>query len=315
MKTRQYILRDLEAEFNTNAQGIKFAFKDPAGIYNSNFTTDRFGTGVNENWYDVITEEIVPVVISSFNAGFMSHPNIRGFSGNIQLSFLVDADDQVEIVAAMEEVINRLPGLNIDLLDNDDISTGYNITLNSSFPLFVVNELYNETRYIQYNLDISVLALEQLLSANNIKLEMQSQALGTGYVELPILNYTPNRARETTAVQKPSTNSIVSIVRNSAWLASFTFYVSLKEEGNITLKQFSQKIIEILENSTLNQNELFDLRITYKPFNNYTVNKTVLISNIQTTFVRDDMASITLQVEEAYTTTTTTPAPEVINNG
>jgi hypothetical protein len=41
----------------------------------------------------------------------------------------------------------------------------------------------------------------------------------------------------------------------------------------------------------------------------------VLISNIQTTFVRDDMASITLQVEEAYTTTTTTPAPEVINNG
>jgi len=303
MKIRQYILRDLEAEFNTNAQGIKFAFQDPAGIYNSNFTTSRYGSGPTENWYELIEEGFVPVVISSFDSGFLSHPSVRGFSGTINLSFLVDFENQQNILEAIEESIDKLPGLNFNLLTDapNPTSTGYNITFNSTFPSLVNNQIFNELRYIQYNCDISVLATKDSLSGNNIKIEMQTDSVSEAYIELPVLIYAPNRARQTTPVQRPLTNSTVSVAKNSAWLGSVTFYASTQTTGGVSLQPFLTKIITMLENSTQAQNELFKLKITYPSLNDIFFVKDVIISNISTSFVRDDMSTITLQLEEAYT--------------
>lgn len=306
MEIRQLILKELRDLLNTNAQGIQFRIDDPSGIYNSNFTNVRFGDPEeNENWYDLISEQVVPVVVNSFDASFVPQPDVRAFSGGAQLSFLVDFEKQQDIIAAIEDFVNKLPGLTLDLFkdpieDEDPVFTGYNITFNGSFPVFVNTEIFDDMRYNLYRLNISILGLLESFSANNMEVYLSNEGLGTGYVKIPFINYTPNRTRESTVVQQIGTNSVVSVAKNSVWLGTVSFFLSTNDTGNVSLQDLTRKILQILENSSLNQNDLFKLKVVYKTPVDYTVEKDVIITGIQSNFIRDDLASVTLQLEEAY---------------
>ena len=297
MEIRKLIQKDLEDLLNTNAQGIEFILGEPAVTYNSLFALQRFGdpsTNPNEEWYEVITEEFLPVVVNSFDAVFISQPKIRGFSATMSISFLIPFEDQTLALAAIEGFVNKLPG-RVETIDNN-----YYVSYNSSFPTFAETQVYNEIRFIQYNVRLGIMALQDTFSLQNIKIEISNSNLNNGeFVELPILAYVPNRMRETTVVQKINTNAVLSLAKNSAWAANIGFFLSISSDDNNELKNITAKMLQVLEDSSQEQNELYILRITYEPLD-YVIEKNVIITGIQTNFTREDMASITIMFEEAY---------------
>jgi hypothetical protein len=102
--------------------------------------------------------------------------------------------------------------------------------------------------------------------------------------------------RNTTVIQEPNTSFAKSVAKNSVWTASISFIPSLKTSKTA----LTTELLKILEDSTENQNKVFSLEIEYTLLG-YTIVKNVLITGVQTSFIRGDMASMTIMVEEAYT--------------
>jgi hypothetical protein len=300
MEIRTIILNDLENLLNTNAQGIEFIIGQPAVTYNSLFALQRFGDpNNNEKWYEVITTEFTPVVLNGFNAAFVPQPKLRGFSSSVDLMFLIPFQSQADNLQAIEDFVAKLPARSIN-------QNGYFINYNASFPVFNTTEVYNEEKFLQYTVNIFALAVEDSFTLNNMKVELSTSTVNSGaFVEVPILAYTPNRMRETTVVQKVGTNSVKGVAKNSAWVASLNFYLSTNNDDNGLLRNMTSKILSILEDSTVSQNEIFNLRVTYQldPDNlntKYITTKEVIITGVNSDFSRDDIASVTINVEEAY---------------
>jgi hypothetical protein len=300
MEIRTIILNDLENLLNTNAQGIEFIIGQPAVTYNSLFALQRLGDpDNNENWYEVITTEFTPVVLNSFDAAFVPQPKLRGFSASVNLMFLIPFQSQSNNLQAIEDFVAKLPARSIN-------EGGYFINYNASFPVFNTTEIYNEEKFLQYTVNIFALAVEDSFTLNNMKVELATSTVNGGaFVEVPILAYVPNRMRETTVVQKVGTNSVKGVAKNSAWVASLNFYLSTNSDDNGLLRNMTSKILSVLEDSTVSQNEIFTLRVTYQldPDNlntKYTSTKQVIITGVNSDFSRDDIASVTINVEEAY---------------
>lgn len=310
MDIKNLILNDLEKQLNTNPEGIEFVIGRPAVLYNSNFAIERFGDpdrlidnpdnpgeqiNAGEEWYEVVTDEFVPVMVNSFRAGYLSQPNVKALSSDIILSFLVPFEDESVVLSVLDSFVESLPGKKSD--DASLIGEGYFVVYNSSIPDFVEVQLYNDIRFIQYNISLNALALENSFSLHHIKVELYNEDVAPNYVELPVMAYTPNRMRDSTSIQEPNTSSTKSVIKNSVWTASIQFILSLRTAFN----PLTEEILKILEDSSQAQNKVFLLKTTYQLIGYTPPVKSVVISGIQTNFSRDDIATVTLMVEEAYT--------------
>jgi hypothetical protein len=294
MQVKENILRDIEALFNTNPEGIKFVLGRPAVLYDSSFVLERFGdpdTDPNENWYDVITEDFVAIALTNFDAGFISQPQVRAFSANITLNFFVNFEIEYPIIQAMENVIESLPGLQRTLPD------GYRVTYSAALPRAGVVETYNDMRFIQYGVDLTLIAMEDLFSLTDVKVEIALPTAPNTFIELPVLGFSAVRGRDTTVIQRPNTNTGKSLIKNSVWTASLQFFLSTKTTPN--LKIVTEEMIKIIEDNNKNQNAIFNLKTTYNSIN-YTVVKPVIVTAIQLDMTREEATSIGITVEEAY---------------
>lgn len=307
MQIKNNILLDLENLFNANAQGIKFVIGRPAVLYDSQLVLERFGEpdrliddpdnpgqqiNAGEEWYEVITQDFVPIAVADFNAGFISQPDVRAFSAGIALNFFVNFEKEDEILAAMHEIVDTLPGARRSLADN------YVITYSGvTLPRFSTIEVYNDIRFIQYRVDLNILALQDTFSLNDVNISLALPSAPNTFIKLPVMVYSSNKGRDTTVVQQPNTNTAKVLVKNSIWTATIRFFLSLKTSPN--LKSITEEIIKIVDDNSKNQNAVFNLRIEY-PFINYTVTKSVLITNLQLDISREELTSIQIAVEEAY---------------
>jgi len=309
MSIKNLILQDLENELNTNAQSINFVIGRPAVLYNSNFVIERFGDPDNnseENWYEVITEDFVPVMVNSFSAGYLAQPNVRALSADMILSFLIPFETEPVVLTALNSFVDALPGKKST--NTPILNAGYNVVYNSTLPEFAEVVLYNDIRFIQYNISINAFALEETFSLHNIKVELYNEDVSNDYIELPIIAYVPNRMRDSTTIQEPNTSSTKSVIKNSAWTASIQLILSLKTAFN----PLTAEILKILEDSSELQNKVFLLRVTYELSNYEAPIKSIIISGVQTNFTRDDIATVTLMVEEAYSILLPTQPAEVL---
>jgi hypothetical protein len=295
MAVKENILQNLEAKFNANPEGIKFVFGRPAVLYDSKFVLERFGdpdTYPEENWYEVVTNEFVPVAVADFDAGFISQPDVRAFSAAISLNLFVDFEQERDILPAIENICESLIGITELLPD------GYQATYVASVPRFSIVEVYNDVRFIQYRVDITVLAMQDAFSLANVQIALALPSAPNTFVNLPVLAYSANRGRDTTVVQRPNTNTAKVLVKNSVWAGTIRFFLSTKTAPN--LKSITEEMIRIIDDNTKNQNAIFNLRLTY-PFIDYTITKPVLITNLQLDVSREEITSIQIAVEEAYT--------------
>jgi hypothetical protein len=295
MQVKENILRDIEALFNTNPEGIKFVLGRPAVLYDSSFVLERFGdpdTDPNENWYDVITQDFVAVAVNNFDAGFISQPDVRAFNANITLNFFVSFEDEKKIIKAMEGVIEGLPGLQRNLDD------GYRITYSASLPRPGVVDIYNDVRFIQYGVDLTLIAMQDVFSLSDVKVELALPTAPNTFIELPALAFSSVRGRDTTVIQKPNSNTTKSLIKNSIWTGTLRFFLSTKTSPN--LKALSEEMIKIVEDNNRNQNAIFNLKITYNSFD-YSITKPVVITSVQLDITREEVTSVGITVEEAYT--------------
>jgi hypothetical protein len=291
MAIRDLILQDLENLLNTNAQGIDFVLGRPAVMYNANFAIERIGN----NWYEVVTEEFVPVVVNSFSGGFLAQPDVKSIQADIVLSFLIPFENEPVVLGLINDFVESLAG-RIPPTGSALEQSDYNVVYAANIPDFAQVQLYNDIRFIQYNVVITATAMEQTFSANHIKISLFNDTISNEYIELPVIAYTPGRMRNTTVIQETNTSSGKSIAKNSVWSATINTFLSLKTDKN----PLTTEILKILEDSSQIQNKVFLLKIEYT-LSDYTVIKSVIITGVQTSFVRGDISNATIMLEEAYT--------------
>jgi hypothetical protein len=293
MDLRQLIIDDIQQLLDENTYNVNFIIGKPAELRNSKFAIQTQG---NE-WYEITAEEFVPVSVNELDGAFLAQANLRATELLGDISFLVPFEKQDNVIEAVYEFINKMPGRNqiLTALDEQEQAVNtYSATYSIGVPKFIDTNYINDIRFVEYNFTINVLLMENAFSVNDIVVSLQTSLIGQNYIELPLISYSPMRMRQTQTLTVDNTN--YSVVRNSTWAASVIFFLSTKVGD---LQNLSKLLIRMIEDNTIDQNTKVNIRIVYKPFN-LEINKEVLITQLQPVMDKTNAASISITVEEAY---------------
>jgi hypothetical protein len=275
-------------QLNQNSQNVLFKLGKLGQTNASTFVIERYGTGPNENWYDVITEEFVPVVVNNFDAVYLFDNQFERQTFLTKFSFLVKFEHQDDVLEAIDNYIKSIVGTTAV------VDTNYNIFYQPEDIRFINTLVLNDIKFLEFELPMTIQAANKAKFGASVEVGLKLPA-DENYTDLNITTYAPARVNQTVAVQYVGTNSSGSIVQGSTWSATVEFYIRTDSYYN---SQVIQSLISQLENSTSPMNSKYNLRV-YNPITNQSYIKNVLVTSIAMPVQRQNVLTMTISLEEA----------------
>lgn len=113
------------AQLNQNSQNVLFSLGQLGQTNSSTFAIKRFGdSDINpeENWYEVITEEFVPVVVNNFDAVYLFDNQFNRQTFSARFSFLIKFEEQDDVLNAINTYVESIVGTTATLPVSADFS-------------------------------------------------------------------------------------------------------------------------------------------------------------------------------------------------
>lgn len=304
MNIKQLIINDLSTLLNDNVipgttDSLQFIVGKPSVTNSSKFSIEVPRTA-EQPWYVTNFEEYIPVAVNSLNGSYLPQTAFTALTLDGDMSFLVPFEfvvngntyGQDEVLEILFELIETLPGRVVSL-------GGYRVSYSIGVPDYEDSLVINDRKYVVYNLQFSTIVSKNSFTAHDVKVYLTFPDETPWEVEVPLIAYTPVKSRDTITVQTQGDNTATSIVKNTVWTASIgMFLTNAAEEGNGTTAM-TYELLQMLEKNNSAQNKELGLRVVY-PVNSYEESKQVIITNLQPTFTKDSLASMTITVEEVY---------------
>lgn len=280
----------LMTELNTNTQGVKFVLGKLGQTKNSKFTIETYGTSVGNElgpmFYELVTEEFVPVVVNNFDAVYSFDNQFNRRSYVAKFSFLIDEQKQDPALEAIDAFIEGLVG-NVTKLNN------FSLFFQPQDLKFVETLVLNDIKFLEFEMNLTIRLAEtsEFGSSLNLSLKLPQQLT---YTNLNLISYTPVRVNQTVPVQYVGSNSTRSISQASSWSATVSFYIRTDTDSSTVLNS----LITQLENSSQEMNTLYNLRV-YNPITEITYDKTVIVSSITMPVQIEGIMTMNIVLEEA----------------
>lgn len=295
MNIRELIIQDISTVLNNNPEGIQFVVGKPAFTANSKFSIEVPRTA-EQPWYETNFEEYIPVAVNRLDGSFLPQQAFTALTLVGDVSFLVPSDRQDVVLETLFEIVEDFPGRVVSL-------EGYRVSYTIGVPQFVDLIIINERKHIEYNIEISVIASKNAFTAHDIQVYLTIPDEEEDYeVQLPLIAYAPVKTTDTVTIQTQNDTRATSFVKNTVWTASIAFFLTNgadEEDTPYDTTLMSLEMLKILESDQIQQNVVYGLRVKY-PFGNYEESKEVVITNLQPSFTKDSIASMTITVEEVY---------------
>lgn len=288
---KQQIQNLIMTQLNQNSQNVLFSLGQLGQTNSSTFAIERFGdSDINpeENWYEVITEEFVPVVVNNFDAVYLFDNQFERQTFLTKFSFLIKFEEQDVILEAINDYIKSIVGTTAV------VDTHYNIFYQPEDIRFVNTLILNDIKFLEFELPMTIQAANKAKFGVSVEVGLKLPA-DENYTDLNITTYAPARVNQTVAVQYVGTNSSGSIVQGSTWSATVEFYIRTDSYYN---SQVIQSLISQLENSTSPMNSKYNLRV-YNPITNQSYIKNVLVTSIAMPVQRQNVLTMIISLEEA----------------
>lgn len=286
--------RDLQQlimnELNDNTEGVRFSLGKLGQTNASTFVIERFGdpdTNPAENWYEVITEEFVPVVTNNFDAVYLFDNQFKRRTYLTRFSFLIKQEEQDKVLEVIDDFIEDIVGTQISVQN-------YNAFFEPQDIRFVNTLVLNDIKFLEFELPLTIQLAEFAFFGSALQIGLKLPA-DTNYTNVNIINYAPSRVNQTVPVQYVGRNSSTSIVQSSIWTATLQFYVRTSDYYN---SEILENIITQLEDSSSPMNSVYNLRI-YNPISDEEYLKNVLITSITMPIQRENIITMTISLEEA----------------
>lgn len=277
-------------QLNQNNQNVLFKLGKLGQTNASTFVIERFGDpDQNEDWYEVITEEFVPVVVNNFDAVYLFDNQFNRQTFLTRFSFLVKFEEQDDVLTAINNYIAAIVGT------TDTVpTTTYNLFYQPEDIRFITTLVLNDIKFLEFELPMTIQVAQQAEFGASMEIGLKLTA-DEEYTPLNIINYVPARATQTVPVQYVGSNSSKSIIQGTSWNATLEFYLRSSSYYN---SQVVNSLIGQLENSNQAMNTLYDLRV-YNPISNQYYIKRVIVSSITMPVQRQNIITMTITLEEA----------------
>lgn len=278
----------LMTELNTNTQGVKFVLGKLGQTKNSKFTIETYGTSVGNElgpmFYELVTEEFVPVVVNNFDAVYSFDNQFNRRSYVAKFSFLIDEQKQDPALEAIDAFIEGLIG------DTRTVN-GFSFFYQPRDLQFVNVLILNDIKFLEFEMGLTISTTEGGLFGSGFTVELKEDA-ASEFSTLDMVTYLPVRSNSTASFQQTGANSTKSLVQASSWAATMEFYARLNNTGVL------QNLIEQLEDSTTPMNQLYNFRVT-NPITNKSYTKTVVVTSISLPIQKAEIVRVTITMEEA----------------
>lgn len=295
MNIRDLIIQDIGTVLNANAQGIQFIVGKPAVTNSSKFSIEVPRTP-EQPWYVTNFEEYIPVAVNTLDGSYLPQQVLKALNLSGDFSFLVPFDRQDEVLEVLFDIVEQFPGRVVSL-------DGYRVSYSVGVPQFIDVLIINDKKHIEYNIPISVIASKNAFTAHDVRVYLTFPDETPWEVEVPLIAYAPVKSTDTITVQTRNDNRATSLIKNTIWTATIGFFLTNASEEDKGTTAMSLELLKLLESDLIAQNTVLGLRVVY-PFpvgqTSYQETKQVVITNIQPTFTKDSLASITIVVEEVY---------------
>lgn len=312
MNIKQLIINDLSTLLNNNVipgttDSLQFIVGKPSVTNSSKFSIEVPRTA-EQPWYVTNFEEYIPVAVNSLNGSYLPQTAFTALALDGDMSFLVPFEfvvngntyGQDEVLEILFELIETLPGRVVSL-------GGYRVSYSIGVPDYEDSLIINDRKYVVYNLQFSTIASKNSFTAHDVKVYLTFPDTTPWEVEVPLIAYAPIKSRDTVTVQTQGDNTATSIVKNTVWTANLGLFLTNDTETYNGTTAMTIELLRMLEENNSAQNKVLGLRLVYpltvvvdnEPVD-YEVTKQVIITNLQPTFTKDSLASITITVEEVY---------------
>jgi hypothetical protein len=295
MNIRDLIIQDISTVLNANAQGIQFVVGKPAITNSSKFSIEVPRTP-EQPWYITNFEQYIPVSVNTLNGAYLPQQALKALNLDGDFSFLIPFDRQDDVLEILFDLVEEFPGRVVSL-------DGYRVSYSVGVPQFVDVLILNERKHIEYNIPISVIASKNAFTAHDVKVYLTFPDQTPWEVEVPLIAYAPVKNADTVTVQTKNDNRATSLIKNTVWTATIGLFLTNAVEVGKGTTAMSLELLKLLESDLIAQNTVLGLRVVY-PFpvgqSFYQETKQVVITNIQPTFTKDSLASMTIVVEEVY---------------
>lgn len=277
-------------QLNDNNDNVVFKLGKLGQTNASTFVIERFGDpDQNEDWYEVITEEFVPVVVNNFDAVYLFDNQFNRQTFLTRFSFLVKFEEQDDVLAVINDYIASIVGTTETIP-----TTNYNLFYQPEDIRFVTTLVLNDIKFLEFELPMTIQLAQQAEFGASLNVEMKLPD-DEEYTKLNIVNYVPARVTQTVPVQYVGSNSSRSIIQGSTWNATLEFYL---RSSSFYDSQIVNSLIDQLENSEKAMNTLYNFKV-YNPISGQSYLKNVLVSSITMPVQRQNIITMTITLEEA----------------
>lgn len=292
-KIKEYLMSELNNIVDASPKELKqFILGDLGQINSSSFVIQRFGdpdTNPLENWYEVISESFTPVVANTFDAVHLSDNQFAFKTFLTELSFLIQQEDQGDLVPIIEQFIEFLIGKTHEIDEFTLLFEPQDIQFRDALIL-------NDVRFIEFALPINIELAQDAVFGNNFIVQIK-KADESNYTTLDFISYVPVKNQQTQSTQLTGTNLAKSVVQSAVWVGSIEFFI---RKSYLNETEVVSSMIDLLESDSVPMNQLYNLRIT-NPITTSVYNKTVLLTAINMPVLKGDVLKMSITLEEANT--------------
>ncbi len=290
MSIKQDLATFLLNELNTNNLGVKFVLGKLGQTQNSTFVIERFGdpdTNPEENWYEVIREDFIPVVANTFDAVYLFDNQFKQQTIVGRFSFLVKQPEQDTVVPIIESFVDSLVGFNTVIGDNSVFFEPQGLE-------FIQTLVLNDIKFLEFEFPVNIRLAEATVFGRAFSVSIKKPNENT-YTPLNIISYDPVKVQQTLPVQLINTNVTKSVIQTSSWVASLRFYVRTSAYYDSLVVE---SLMDLLEDENVLSNTIYNLRV-YNPITEREYDKDVVITSLAIVVRNPELLTMTISVEQA----------------
>jgi hypothetical protein len=229
---KQQIQNLIMTQLNQNSQNVLFSLGQLGQTNSSTFAIERFGdSDINpeENWYEVITEEFVPVVVNNFDAVYLFDNQFNRQTFSTRFSFLIKFEEQNDVLNAVNTYIENIVGTTATLSVSADVSVA-NIAARNALENLTVGDII----FVADNGDGSYAHYEVINTDPNIVFTLVNRDVYTIFYQPQDIRFINTLVLNDIKFLEFELPMTIQMAENAQFGADFTIGIKLPNENTYT---------------------------------------------------------------------------------